>query len=270
MWNDVHGGLTPPAPGWRCECLPAKSDFCDGPTHVAKSGGREPAVVRNESRLQGTANNVRPIMPVQSAAETVSPPWIANAGAIADVFLGRLTPTAPDVRGSSAEQGAIGSAPTHVPKSGGREPTVGCGIRAVSIRFCSAPGRLKIENGGPCSTSARQCSQRLRVGFARTDCRLGASNRLSAHLKENTGRIGTDRLHGCWPHLRSPSADYGSDWRGRIPGAQTLYARSSWSSRSQVEFPRAAKKAKCSGGNAGRFVFVTRDQRYQARRRSQR
>jgi hypothetical protein len=208
-----------------------------------------------------------------------------------------------------------------VPKSGGREPAVVCGTRSVSIRFCSAPSRLKIENGGPCSTSARQrsqrfrlphcyaekeghsstsarqCSQRLWVEFGRTDCRLGTSDRLSAHPKENTGRIGTDRLQGRWPlasfalavcRLRigfartdfrlgasdRPSAhskgEYGSNWHGRIPGAQTLYARSSWSSRSQVEFPRAAKKAKCSGDKAGRFVFVTRDQRYQARRRSQR
>jgi hypothetical protein len=69
----------------------------------------------------------------------------------------------------------------------------------------------------------------LRVEFGRTDCRLGASDRLSAHPKENTGRIGTDRFQGRWPHLRSPSADYGSNLRGRIPGAQTLYARSSWS-----------------------------------------
>jgi hypothetical protein len=47
--------------------------------------------------------------------------------------------------------------------------------------------------------SARQHSQRLRVGFARTDYRLGASDRLSAHPKQITGRIGTDGLQGRWP-----------------------------------------------------------------------
>jgi hypothetical protein len=68
-------------------------------------------------------------------AAGVSPPWIANAGAIADVFHGRLTPTAPGARRASAEQGAIGSAPTHVDKSGGRQPAVVCGIRPVSSEY---------------------------------------------------------------------------------------------------------------------------------------
>jgi hypothetical protein len=88
----------------RCECLPAKTIFAMDQRMFTRAAG-------------------------------VSPPWIANAGAIADVFHGRLTPTAPDARRSSAEQGAIGSAPTHVPKSGGREPAVVCGIRPLSSEY---------------------------------------------------------------------------------------------------------------------------------------
>jgi hypothetical protein len=68
-------------------------------------------------------------------AAGVSAPWIANAGAIADVFHGRLTPTAPGARRSSAEQGAIGSAKTHVHKSGGRQPAVVCGIVPLSSEY---------------------------------------------------------------------------------------------------------------------------------------
>jgi hypothetical protein len=60
----------------------------------------------------------------ESRAAGVSPPWFADAGARADIFHGRLTPTALGARRSSAEQGAIGSAQTHAPKSGGREPAV--------------------------------------------------------------------------------------------------------------------------------------------------
>jgi hypothetical protein len=41
-----HGGLTPPALVLRCERLPKKNDFCDARSHVHKSGGRQPAVVR--------------------------------------------------------------------------------------------------------------------------------------------------------------------------------------------------------------------------------
>jgi hypothetical protein len=48
-----HGGLTPPALVLRCERLPAKNDFCDGPTNAGASKratpirrGRQPAVAR--------------------------------------------------------------------------------------------------------------------------------------------------------------------------------------------------------------------------------
>jgi hypothetical protein len=111
----IHGGLTPPAPGWRCECLPAifaKTIF---------------AMERTCPRAAG-----------------VSPPWIANAGAIADVFHGRLTPTAP---GATDERQRVKPANrvwrhrqctnargrTH--KSGGREPAVVCGIRPLSSEY---------------------------------------------------------------------------------------------------------------------------------------
>jgi hypothetical protein len=102
-------GLTPPAPGWRCECLPAKSDFCDG-THVPKSGGREPAVVcgirplsseypilfnehrtgnreRRASARRGRgkvgATTIRPHTRTssphaQTGAAGVSPPWVCK------------------------------------------------------------------------------------------------------------------------------------------------------------------------------------------------
>jgi hypothetical protein len=59
-----------------------------------------------------------------TGAAGVSPPWFTDAGARADIFHGRLTPTALGARRSSAKQGGIGSAQTHAPKSGGREPTV--------------------------------------------------------------------------------------------------------------------------------------------------
>jgi hypothetical protein len=45
--NAPHGGLTPSALVLRCGRLPVKSDFCDAHTHVHKSGGRQPAVVRD-------------------------------------------------------------------------------------------------------------------------------------------------------------------------------------------------------------------------------
>ena len=45
MWNDVHGGLTPPAPGCTVFVRRGNSDFCDMRTHVHKSGGRQPAGV---------------------------------------------------------------------------------------------------------------------------------------------------------------------------------------------------------------------------------
>jgi hypothetical protein len=120
----IHGGRTPPAPVLRCECLPAKSDFCDGRTHVPKSGGRQPAEARDTDAVPQQPSMVPRTTNGQRRAAGVSPPWIANAGAIADVFHGRLTPTAPGARRSSAEQGAIGSAPTHVHKSGDRQPAV--------------------------------------------------------------------------------------------------------------------------------------------------
>jgi hypothetical protein len=45
-WSPVAtGGLRPPLL-LQSERLPAKNDFCDARTHIHKSGGREPAVVR--------------------------------------------------------------------------------------------------------------------------------------------------------------------------------------------------------------------------------
>ena len=47
----IHGGLTPAAPA-RCDAHGCwrNCDFCDARTHVHKSGGREPAVVREPHR----------------------------------------------------------------------------------------------------------------------------------------------------------------------------------------------------------------------------
>jgi hypothetical protein len=52
-----HGGLTPPALVLPCECLPAKSDFCDARTHLDKSGGRQPAVL--PKNVSATASDFR-------------------------------------------------------------------------------------------------------------------------------------------------------------------------------------------------------------------
>jgi hypothetical protein len=113
-------------------------------------------------------------------------------------------------------------------KSGDRQPAGVCGTRSVSIRFCSAPSRLKIENGGPCSTSARQRSQRLRLphcyaeerGHSSTSARQ-CSQRLRVEFCADRLQVGglgpverpplrrlrvelarTDcRAVGRWPHL---------------------------------------------------------------------
>jgi hypothetical protein len=221
MWNDVHGGLTPPAPGWRCECLPAKSDFCDGRTHVPKSGGREPAVVRNESRLQGTANNVRPIMPVQSAAETVSPPWIANAGAIAEVFHGRLTPTAPGARRSSAEQGAIGSAQTHVHKSGGRQ-RAGVAVRSAQQRFApqSHIVAARVNGSGdrhPAVARRRMCEENRKLQLAPRDSAAAIAMRFSGAASAVIRVLGDrrcKRVFGIHGGLTPPAIASRCDGRG--------------------------------------------------------
>jgi hypothetical protein len=58
-------------------------------------------------------------------AAGVSPPWVSNPGAVAEVYHGGLTPTAPgrrDVR--SASKSDICHAQTTIYKSGGRQPAV--------------------------------------------------------------------------------------------------------------------------------------------------
>jgi len=59
-------------------------------------------------------------------AAGVSPPCVSNPGAVADVYHGGLTPTAPgwrDVR--SASKSDICDAQTTTHKSGDRQPAVG-------------------------------------------------------------------------------------------------------------------------------------------------
>jgi hypothetical protein len=149
-----HGWLTPAAPGCTHACRRGCAVvLCNGvsfPTgglrprscfavrtsaekaifamHIRTSGSRAAgvsppwlviptAVPRKSNVVPGPTTHDR-------RAAGVSPPWFADAGARADIFHGRLTPTALGARRSSAEQGAIGSAQTHAPKSGGRQPAV--------------------------------------------------------------------------------------------------------------------------------------------------
>jgi hypothetical protein len=57
-------------------------------------------------------------------AAGVSPPWVADAGAIANVCHGWLTPAAPGAQRRSAKNDDSRGAKTHMHKSGGRQPAV--------------------------------------------------------------------------------------------------------------------------------------------------
>jgi hypothetical protein len=89
-------GLRPPLLFARCvRSQLKKDDICDAQTHVYKSGGREPAV------------------------------GIANAGAVALVCHGRLTPTALVLRCERlSAKNNFCDEQTHVYRSGGRQPAV--------------------------------------------------------------------------------------------------------------------------------------------------
>jgi hypothetical protein len=91
-----HDWLTQAAPVADTTSVRWKNDdFCDEQTHVYKSGGRQPAV------------------------------GIANAGAVALVCHGRLTPTALVLRCERlSAKNNFCDEQTHVHKSGGREPAV--------------------------------------------------------------------------------------------------------------------------------------------------
>jgi hypothetical protein len=189
--------------------------FCSTSTEPAiESGDRQPAVVRGKVGATTIRPHTRTSSPhARTGAATVSAPWIANAGAIAEVFHGRLTPTAPDVRRSSAEQRAIGSAQTHVHKSGDRHPAVVCGIVPLSSEYpilfnehrtgnrerrASARWGVRDTIGEhPILFSAQQTENReWRALF----------NERTAMLAEITGRICADRLQvgGLGPVERPP------------------------------------------------------------------
>jgi hypothetical protein len=93
-----------------------------------KSGGRQPAVVRNGWRLQCRTNHVRGIAAGKTRAAGVSPPCQRNAHTTGSVFHrlstfarhGWLTPAAPAARRAFGAKCAICCAQTHVSKSGGR------------------------------------------------------------------------------------------------------------------------------------------------------
>jgi hypothetical protein len=150
---ETTGGLRPPLLCCGAHVCRRKNAFCDAHTHVrsrapfvsppwsgSRTGNGERVLPNINARIPRGAYAPRSCVAVRTYADEitifamhirtftraagVSPPWFANAGAIADIFHGRLTPTALGARRSSAEQGAIGSAQTHAPKSGGRQSAV--------------------------------------------------------------------------------------------------------------------------------------------------
>jgi hypothetical protein len=124
---------------------PEKRRFCDMRTHIHKSGGREPAVVRITHGVQEELRNVRQVSPPQSRAAGVSPPWFGNALADAGVFcelsrwgstVGLRRPLL--VHGvRSPEKRRFCDMRTHIHRSGGRQPAVGLGNRTwQSVVYC--------------------------------------------------------------------------------------------------------------------------------------
>jgi hypothetical protein len=73
-----HGGLTPPALGCCTIVRPWKTAFCDAQTHVRRSGGRQPAVVRDTDAVPRESSIVRRPTNGQRRAAGVSPPWFAE------------------------------------------------------------------------------------------------------------------------------------------------------------------------------------------------
>jgi hypothetical protein len=104
-----HGGLTPPAPGWRDVCSASKSDIYDAQTNVHKSGGRQPAVGRIR-----TCNGDRFLQTDYVSRRTVASRTTAGS---------RQPLLVHDV--CSASKSDICDAQTNVHKSGGRQPAVG-------------------------------------------------------------------------------------------------------------------------------------------------
>jgi hypothetical protein len=83
---------------------PEKRRFCDMRTHIHKSGGRQPAVVRITHGVREELRNVRQLSPPQSRAAGVSPPWFANRAGKCKTpdFCTRTSPSDSFPRGADA------------------------------------------------------------------------------------------------------------------------------------------------------------------------
>jgi hypothetical protein len=68
MRSALHGGLTPPALGAVTTTVCRKNgDFCDAQTHICKSGGRQPAVVRDMNAVPWKSSNLRRLANTRSS-----------------------------------------------------------------------------------------------------------------------------------------------------------------------------------------------------------
>jgi hypothetical protein len=204
MWNDVHGGLTPPAPALRCECLPAKSDFCDGPTHVPKSGGREPAVGREGRRNNDSPPHSHIVQRTFARAAGVSPPWCAGntvcrAAVNIRALFNELPHRAYRERRPSARRGGVRHTISEHPILFSAQQTENREWRALFnertamlAEITNLGGQIARLRNGHGSTSAH-ARRRLRLSnWLRRIA--GTVGRICARRLQITGRICTDRL----------------------------------------------------------------------------
>ncbi len=126
------GRLTPTALGARRYVPSGNSAICTAQTHMHKSGGRQPAVVRESHRQHRACLSERETRVAQLAyarhswsRERVPLLICVSDRRVRYVCHGRLTPTALGARRYvPSGNSAICTAQTHMHKSGGRQPAV--------------------------------------------------------------------------------------------------------------------------------------------------